>query len=262
MDEGQGEPILMLHGNPTWSYYYRNLIKEFKATHRVIAPDHMGSGASKRPKNWSYTLDGHIKNIESLVEHLDLKNITLVVHDWGGAIGFGFATRNPSLVKRIVILNTAAFYSSDVPKRIKFLRTPVIGPFLIKRLNLFAWPATFMATAKGMSSEVKKGYLWPASSFDQRIGVNGFVQDIPISKEHPSYSTLIDIEAKLGELDCPKLIVWGGKDFCFHDKFFYRWLDFYPTARYRYIREAGHYVLEDAKEEVIAEITNFLETNP
>ena len=262
VDEGQGEPILMLHGNPTWSFYYRNLIAEFKDTNRVIAPDHIGSGASKRPKNWVYSLENHIHNVEKLVEHLDLKNITLVVHDWGGAIGFGLATRHPELIKRIVILNTAAFYTPDVPKRIKMLRIPVLGEFLIRRMNMFAWPATFMATSKGLSNSAKKGYLWPVKDYDQRIGVSRFVQDIPTTPLHPTYKTLNEIEEKLDELDCPKLIVWGGKDFCFHDDLFYRWLKIYPEARYRYINEAGHFVLEDAKEEVIAEISNFLETNP
>jgi cis-3-alkyl-4-acyloxetan-2-one decarboxylase len=259
VDEGEGDPILMLHGNPTWSYYYRNLINEFKSNHRVVVPDHIGSGASKRPKKWSYDLDGHITNVENLVEHLQLKNITLVVHDWGGAIGFGFATRHPELIKRIVILNTAAFHTPDVPKRIKMLRTPVIGEFLMRRMNMFAWPATFMATEKGLSEDVKKGYLWPVQNYDQRIGVSRFVQDIPIASSHRSYGTLKSIEENLETLDCPKLILWGGKDFCFHDDFFNRWLEIYPDARFRYMNDAGHYVIEDAKEECIAEISKFLE---
>ena len=262
VDEGVGDPILMLHGNPTWSYYYRNLIKEFSQSNRVIAPDHIGSGASKRPKNWEYSLAGHIENIERLIESLELKNITLVVHDWGGAIGFGVATRNPSNIKRIVILNTAAFHSFDVPKRIKLLKTPLIGEFLIRRLNMFSWPATSMATAKGMNSEIKNGYLWPTQSYDQRIGVAKFVADIPLRKSHKSFQTLKAIEGKLDTVTCPKLIIWGGKDFCFHDDFFHKWLSIYPEARYRYINHAGHYVLEDAKEESIAEIANFLETSP
>lgn len=262
VDEGVGEPMLMLHGNPTWSYYYRNLVNEFKTSHRVVVPDHIGSGASKRPKKWDYTLDGHIKNVEKLVDHLELKNITLVVHDWGGAIGFGFATRRPELIKRIVILNTAAFYTPDVPKRIKMLKTPILGDFLIRRFNMFAWPATFMASAKGLNPDVKKGYLWPNQTYDQRIGVSRFVQDIPSGPSHPTYKTIKEIEDKLEMLDCPKLIVWGGQDFCFHDDFFDKWREIYPEARFRYITEAGHYVLEDAKEEVIAEISNFLETNP
>lgn len=260
VDEGEGEPMLMLHGNPTWSFYYRHLIEEFKTSNRVVVPDHIGSGASQRPKKWDYRLEGHIENIEALVEHLGLKDITLVVHDWGGAIGFGFAVRHPELIKRIVILNTAAFFSSDVPKRIKMLKAPVIGDFMIRRLNLFAWPATFMASAKPLHPDVKKGYLWPNKTYDQRIGVSKFVQDIPTTEAHPSFKTLKGIEARLHVLDCPKLLVWGGKDFCFHDDFFERWLKIYPHARYRYINEAGHYVLEDAKEEVIAEISSFMET--
>lgn len=262
VDEGPldaDESMLMVHGNPTWSFYFRRLISHFSKTVRVVAPDHIGSGASKRPKGWNYQLKGHIDHLEALVDELELKNVTLVVHDWGGAIGFGLAVRRPELFKRIVILNTAAFYLSNIPKRIQMLKTPWLGEVLIRRLNLFAWPATFMASEKPLPNEVKKGYLWPNKNYDQRIGVSGFVKDIPMSKSHPTYQTLVDIESKLHLLNCPKLIVWGGKDFCFDDKFFEKWMKIYPHSKYRYIAEAGHYVLEDAPEEVLSEIANFME---
>ena len=130
----------MIHGNPTWSFTYRNLIKSLKESHRTIAVDHIGCGLSDKPQNYAYRLQDHIENLESLVNSLKLTNITLIVHDWGGAIGFGLATRNPHLIKRVVILNTAAFESDQIPRRINFCRLPFIGERLIRHFNAFVLP--------------------------------------------------------------------------------------------------------------------------
>ena len=125
VDEGSGEVILMLHGNPTWSFFYRNLAKHFKANYRVVVPDHIGCGLSTKPQDYEYTLENHIKNTLSLISKLGLKDITLVVHDWGGAIGMGVATAHPELIKKMVVMNTAAFRSLEIPMRINILRNPV-----------------------------------------------------------------------------------------------------------------------------------------
>ena len=120
LDEGQGETLLMLHGNPTWSFYYRNLILDLKKTYRCVVPDHMGMGKSDKPQNYPYTLSQHIDNLVALVSELSLKDITLVVHDWGGAIGMGFAVRYPEKVKRLILFNTAAFLSKKIPIQLRF----------------------------------------------------------------------------------------------------------------------------------------------
>ena len=112
IDEGEGEVLLMLHGNPTWSFYYRNLIQSFQKKYRCIAPDHIGCGLSDKPQDYNYTLSTHIDNLEQLVNSLGLKDITLVMHDWGGSIGMGLAVRQPKLIKRLIIFNTAAFLST------------------------------------------------------------------------------------------------------------------------------------------------------
>lgn len=259
IDEGEGEPIVMLHGNPTWSFYYRELIRNFSKNYRVIAPDHIGSGLSEKPEEWSYRLEDHIQNIIRLVERLSLKNITLVVHDWGGAIGLGFATRRPELVKRLVILNTGAFYLPDIPKRIKFCRLPIVGKWFVRQLNGFAWPATWMATAKGLPPLVKQGYLYPYNNYANRVGVSAFVRDIPLEPHHPTLNTILKIEKDLASLKIPTLILWGAKDFCFHKAFFDRWTEIYPEAKTVWIEDAGHYILEDARDQVIQEITQFLD---
>lgn len=258
VDEGSGDPILMVHGNPTWSFYYRNLTKEFSTTNRVIVPDHIGCGLSDKPQDWDYILENHICNLEKLVLKLELKNIVLVVHDWGGAIGFGLLERHPELVKKIVILNTAAYTSEYIAPQINICRTPFFGEEVIRRFNAFAGPATFMAVTKKLDKDVKKGFLFPYNNYKNRIATAKFVTDIPMSKSHRSFETLDKIEKSLSQHKCPKLILWGRKDFCFNDYFLNKWQQIYPEANVKIFEDAGHYVIEDAKEEVIGEMRQFI----
>lgn len=259
VDEGSKDSpvMLMLHGNPTWSFYYRNLVKEFSKNYRVIVPDHMGCGFSSKPQDGDYTLKNHIDHVEKLIKYLGVSDFNLIVHDWGGAIGFGLATRMPEKVKSAVILNTAAFLSENIPGRIAICRMPVFGEWLVRGLNGFAWPATFMTTTKPLSTEIKKAYLYPYDNYKNRVAISRFVQDIPMEKDHPSYQTLGDIESKLSNIKCPKFIIWGGKDFCFNDHFYNKWKEIYPDAKVMYLDNAGHYVLEDAKEKVIDQLKSF-----
>ncbi len=258
VDEGEGEPVLMLHGNPTWSFYFRNMISELKKTHRAIAVDHIGSGLSSKPQDYSYLLEDHIRNLNRLVEHLNLKKITLLVHDWGGAIGLGWAVRNLERIKKIIITNTAAFPSQDIPKRIAILKTPFLGEKAIRSLNLFAWPATFMATSKGLSPAVKKGLLAPYTSPKDRVGIAKFVKDIPLNLTHPSYKSLESIGKQLQNVCCPILILWGMKDFCFHEKFLKKWISIYPHAKVEKFAQAGHYLFEDEPKATLSQIQQFL----
>lgn len=258
VDEGQGQPILMLHGNPTWSFYYRNLIKTFSPNFRTVVPDHIGCGLSDKPQDYDYSLETHIQNAYKLIKFLDLKDIILVVHDWGGAIGMGLVTRYPELFSRIVILNTAAYPSEHIPQRINLLRQGKMGEWLTRKLNLFAWPATFMTTHKPLPRMIKEGYLLPYNSWESRVAVARFVQDIPMEKDHKTFKTLSEIERKLPSLKHPKLILWGGKDFCFNRHFFEKWLEIYPDASAHWYAKAGHYVLEDALEDVSLKIWEFI----
>jgi len=257
IDEGQGQAMLMLHGNPTWSFYYRNLVRTFSPHFRTIVPDHLGCGLSDKPQDYEYTLENHIQNTYQLIRFLDLKKIILIVHDWGGAIGFGLATRYPELFDKIIILNTAAYPDIHIPRRINLLRQGKFGEFLTRAFNLFAWPATFMTTERKLPRAIKKGYLLPYNSWDNRIAVSRFVQDIPMEKEHPTYKTLSDIESRLKTLPQNKLILWGGKDFCFNQHFFERWVSIYPEAEAHWYAKAGHYVLEDAFDDVSKRIWDF-----
>lgn len=263
LDEGEGPVVVLVHGNPTWSYYYRNLVRTLREDHRVIVPDHIGCGLSDKPQNYNYTLSQHISNLCSLLSHLEITKYSLVVHDWGGAIGMGCAVKHPDQLERIVILNSGAFRSSRIPLRISVCRWPLIGPLLVRGVNGFAWPATFMAVTKPLSPKVKEGYLHPYNSWANRVAVSAFVQDIPMTPTHRSYDTLVEVENGLqgiADAEIPMLILWGGNDFCFNRHFYEEWLERFPAASHHYFDDGGHYILEDEADVVIPEISNFLRT--
>ena len=257
----RADPLVMLHGNPTWSFYYRALITEFRKTHRVVAPDHMGCGFSDKPQAYAYTLDQHIRNLEALLDHLKLERMTLFLHDWGGPIGMGYAERHPERVKRFVIFNTAAFPASRIPFRIAICKLPVFGAVAIRGFNAFAGLALTMASAhrERMTPAVKAGYLAPYDSFAHRIAILKFVQDIPMRPTHPTYKLVDEIERGLVVFkDHPMLIIWGEQDWCFTTRFLAMWQARFPNAEVRRVPDAGHYVVEDAHERIIPWVHEFL----
>ena len=260
LDEGEGPPILMLHGNPTWSFFYRNVILQLRDSCRCIVPDHVGCGFSDKPQEYSYTLATHIKNLEALVEEAKIDQpMDLIVHDWGGAIGMGYATAHPERIRRIVILNTAAWFSTRVPLRIQICRIPVFGALAVRGLNGFAGCATFMTTVKPLPSEIKAGFLAPYDSWANRIAVHRFVQDIPMHEGVESYALIRSIEEKLPLLkDKPMLIQWGEKDWCFDMTYYQGWRERFPEAEAHSYPQAGHYLLEDAGAEITGAIQSFL----
>ena len=161
VDEGKGPPVVLLHGNPSWSYFYRRMIAGLSSNCRCIAPDHLGCGYSDKPQNYSYLLRDHINNLESLLDQLGVEKCTLIMHDWGGAIGMGWAVRHPDRVERLVVMNTAAFRSRRIPLRIAVCRWPLIGPLLVRGFNAFAGAAVHMAVTRKMAPEVAAGFLLP-----------------------------------------------------------------------------------------------------
>lgn len=266
LDEGEGPVIVMVHGNPTWSYYYRNLVRLLCRNHRVIALDHLGCGLSDKPQEYScYTLRRHIDNLEALLNALGIVSFSLVVHDWGGAIGMGLATRYPERLEKIVVLNTAAFRSTRIPLRIRICGWPLIGSFLVRACNGFAWPATFMAVVRPLKKEIAAAYLAPYDSWRNRIAVAAFVRDIPLGPGHVSYAELENIEhglAALRNAKVPMLILWGGRDFCFDRVFYEEWLRRFPEAERHYFADGGHYILEDKFLEVAPLVSRFFTDEP
>lgn len=251
--------ILAVHGNPTWSFYWRKLVARFSDRYRVIVPDHIGCGLSEKPQHWLYQLVDHIRNLQYLIEILDLKAINLVVHDWGGAIGFGVATEIPERFSRLVVTNTAAFRSKDIPLSIAACRIPGFGALAVRGLNGFARAALVRAVEKPLSDEAREGLLFPYGSWHDRIATLRFVEDIPLAEGHPSYARLDQLEGRLAALaKKPMLIVWGMKDFCFTPKFLARWEEYYPAAKVLRLDDVGHYVMEDAPERALDAMDEFI----
>ena len=248
VDEGKGDVIVMVHGNPTWSFYYRKLIALLSKNHRVIAIDHLGCGLSDKPQGYDYCLQNHIDNLDSLLKSLGVTNFSLCVHDWGGAIGMGVAAKNPDALTRALVLNTAAFRFPLIPARISICRLPFIGPLLVRGLNAFAGAAVSMAVSKKLDKKVAAAYVAPYDSWKNRVAVSAFVKDIPLVQEDSSYDALVKVEKgieKLQEKKLPMLICWGAKDFCFHKDFYDEWCRRFPGAETHYFNDGGHYILED-----------------
>lgn len=261
LDEGSGPAVLLVHGNPTWSYYYRNLIPLLSKKFRVIAPDHLGCGFSDKPKRYEYKLENHIANLDVLLDHLGVASVSMVVHDWGGAIGLGLIEQSSRKLEKLVILNTAAYRSPRMPFRIRVCRWPVIGKILVQGLNGFAGAAISMAVAKKMDKRVAGGYLKPYDNWNNRRAIYEFVKDIPMHPGHQSYPRLLRIEDSLDSLrekQTPVTILWGGKDFCFNDHFYDQWRHRLPDAEYRRFADWGHYILEDGHGQIEAIIEEFL----
>jgi haloalkane dehalogenase len=266
VDEGPRDaPVLVcLHGNPTWSFYWRALVRsQVAAGMRVIAPDHMGCGMSDRPQAWPYRLADHIANVERLLDHAGVTRFSLAVHDWGGAIGMGVATERPDAVEKLVVTNTAAFRSSDIPPSIASVRIPVFGRIAVLRFNAFAGAATFRAVERKLTPDAKAGLLAPYSNPHDRIATLRFVEDIPMKPAHPSYARLARIEERLSLLAAkPMLILWGDADFCFTPKFRARWQQLFPNATVHAWKDVGHYVMEDAPDRVLPLVRDFLGAGP
>ena len=262
VDEGQGEPILMVHGNPTWSFYYGELVNAFSPNHRVVVPDHIGCGLSDKPQSYDYLLRQHIDNLERLVLELDLRDITLVVHDWGGPIGLGVAVRHHDRFSRLVITNTAAFTSKHMPWLLHLCRIPWLGALLIRGLNAFAGlcPVLAVADRSRITPDIRKGYLYPYDSWANRIATHRFVQDIPMDPTHPSWPALLTLEKDLPCLaDLPVQIFWGEKDWVFTPRYISRFQEYFPDAQVHRFSEAGHLVVEEAFERIIPRMRDFLE---
>ena len=252
--EGEGAPVVMVHGNPTWSFMFRDVIRAVaKNGQQAIAVDLIGCGLSDKPQDWPYRLDGHIRNLEQLInDELKLPKVSLILHDWGGPIGMGYAVRHPEKIDRITLMNTAAYISTDVPKSIYLALCPFLGALLVRGFNLLINVALRKAPAKPLPKDVRDGYRFPYQNWHDRIAVQRFPQDLPLKPQHPSYQTLLDIENKLPILTEKRItLIWGEKDFCFPVKFLRRWQSIFPKARTFTFPNASHFLLEDAKDQIL-----------
>lgn len=268
LDEGSGDPVVMVHGNPSWSFYYRNLVTSLSRSHRCIVPDHIGCGLSDKPSDdtYSYTLAQRVDDLTLLLEEAGVRErVTLVVHDWGGMIGMAWANRHPERIARLVILNTAAFplpEQMSLPFTLRLTRTP-LGSLLVRGLNAFSAGAARMCFERPTTQEIRRAYQAPYDSWANRIATLRFVQDIPLSPSDPGYQIVSEVEQGLSQFaETPTLLCWGAKDFVFNDGFYARWRELMPHAEFHYFEDCGHYVLEDAREEIDELTRDFFDRHP
>ncbi len=270
LDEGHGAPVLMVHGNPTWSFYFRALVQALRPAHRCVVPDHIGCGLSAKPtaSAYGYRLDDRVDDLERLCAHLGLeRGVTLVVHDWGGMIGLAWALRDIRRVARLVILNTAGFFppgGKPVPLRLRLIRDlPALAEPAVLGLNLFARAAVWMAPRRRLSPAVRRGLLAPYDRPAHRLATLRFVQDIPLTSADPSYATVRRVQDNLWRLArLPILICWGRHDFVFDGDYLDEWRRRFPAAQVRVFDGAGHYLLEDQPQAVARQVRAFLQRPP
>ncbi len=256
----------MLHGNPTWSFYYRNLVLALRETHRCIVPDHMGCGLSDKPplSEYPYRLENRLEDLAALISHLELDQpLSLVMHDWGGMIGMAWAVEHPHQIERLVIMNTAAFplpAEKRLPAALALARDSKLGAWLVLHCNAFAASAARVGFKQPVSRQVRKAYAAPYDSPANRIATLRFVQDIPLREQDPGFDILLNTTEHLSRFsDSPCLIAWGEKDFVFDRAFLTKWLEIYPQAEVHRFADYGHYILEDGGPALIETIRQFID---
>ncbi len=270
LDEGRGQPIILVHGNPTWSFFFRNLILELRSSYRVIAVDHIGCGLSDKPadRDYDYSLKSRVDDLDALLDHLQLgEGLTFGLHDWGGMIGAACALRRTSQVTRMILFNTAAFLlptGKRLPLRLWLVRnlTPLATP-LVRGLNAFSYFATHLACVKPLPADVAAAYRAPYNTWASSLATLRFVQDIPLRPGDRSYELARWVDDHLDRLrDVPMLICWGGRDFVFDERMLAEWRRRFPQATVHTFEDAGHYVLEDAGELICPLVRTFLDQHP
>jgi len=270
VDEGRGDPIVMVHGNPTWSFYFRQLIKTLSTHCRTIVPDHIGCGLSDKPDAHSYDfgLKNRVDDLDFLLNQLGVKNnITFILHDWGGMIGMAYAVRHPEQVRRLVILNTFAFLPPAdyrIPWVAYFIRhAGSLASLAVLGLNLFSIAALYLNSRQGLAGDVKKGLTAPYNCWNHRIAVLRFVQDIPLNPKDASYQLAKSVDHNLASFaGTPMLVCWGEHDFVFNHQFLKEWQNRFPKAEVHRFSDAGHYILEDVPDKIVPLVREFLQKHP
>jgi cis-3-alkyl-4-acyloxetan-2-one decarboxylase len=271
LDEGDpaDDVVVMLHGNPSWSYYWRHLVLGLRDGYRCIVPDHIGMGLSDKPADadYGYTLRNRVQDLDRLLDSLGLQDgVTLAVHDWGGMIGFGWALKHADRVKRLVITNTAAFplpAARTLPWQLALGRDWKLGEWLIRGFNAFAAGAASQGVVRPLEPDVRRALLAPYDSWRARIATSRFVQDIPLQHGDRAWDLVDDAGRRLaGFADRPAFIGWGLRDFVFDRHFLAGFEQAFPRAEKQVYADAGHYVLEDRHEVLVPRIRDFLDRTP
>ncbi len=259
VDEGEGRPVVFVHGNPAWSFLYRRPIAELRGSHRCIAPDHLGFGLSDKPRDWSYLPEHHAENFARLMDSLDLRDVTLVVGDWGGPIGLSWAIANPERVRSLAITNTWCW---PVHRDLHFVGFSgfmggPIGRALVRRRNFFATSVMKKAfgDATRLTPEIHGQYLAPLAEPREREGTWVFPRQIVRSR--PWLAELAAGLPRLAER-VDVMLLWGMRDIAFREKELARWEGLFPKSRTLRFPDGGHYLPEEHPEQFCRELKTFL----
>ena len=258
VDVGAGPPIVFVHGNPSWSFEFRHLIRAFSPSYRCIAVDHLGFGLSEKPTSFSYLPEEHARNLERLLESLDLREATLVVYDWGGPIGLSYALDHPDRIRNLVISNTWMWSVNRVLRFIlfsSFVGGP-IGRYRIRKSNYFVrsvMPSAFGDPAR-LSASAHAQYLNALATPEDRQGCATFPHQILASSRW-----LGGLWGRRDRLAGKRvLLAWGMKDVGFGKKELGRWMELFPGANVVRYPDGGHYLAEEKPDELIAALRGFL----
>lgn len=257
VDEGEGAVVVLVHGTPVWSFLYRDLIRELSHDHRVIAVDHLGFGLSDKPADAGYRPEDHARRLELLIEQLAVRDITLVVHDFGGPIGLSYATRHPDHVRALVLFNTWlwSLEGTQAEKISRFMAGP-IGRFLYTRLNFS--PKVLVKGMFGekhkLTREVHRHYIDAFPTAAERLAPWTLAKELIGSGDW--YANLWALRDRFA--DKPALVLWGMKDPAFTVDVLHRWKSTLTNARFVELAQAGHFVQEEEPAAVAREVRAFL----
>lgn len=272
VDEGprDGKPVIMVHGNPTWGYLYRNFIPSLVAAgYRCIVPDHLGFGRSDKPNQAElYQVPRHGERLDALLESLDLHEATLVSQDWGGAIGFYWATRHPDRIAALCILNTMAHRPPGkvkLPLPLHLFRAPGVGEAMVKGAHMFVRGFLFNAGImhkERITKDVRAAYTAPHPTYSSRTSILVFPREIPSDSTGRVADFLGEVEEGLQRLkDKPTMIAWAMKDIAFLPEYLDElWLPVFPNADVLRLPDAGHYLQEDAHERIVPKLVTHLDS--
>lgn len=250
--------VVLLHGNPTWSFYYRNLIKSLIPNYRVIAPDMLGCGLSGKTDR-TFSARDRMDHLEEVFKALKIERYSLVLHDWGGPIATGFAVRNPDKIDSITYLNTTLTEIDSLPWIIRSAAIPGVGRVITQLTTRFLKLTTEFGVVGTLPARIKKGYMYPYNNIASRKAIWDFVADIPFTEKHKTFTTLNELATKLPSLaNVPIKIIWGLKDPCFHKEMLSKVSSHFPHAEVHEFADASHLVLEDKSEESVELISDFL----
>lgn len=268
VDEGRGEPIVLMHGDPTWGYLYRYFIPPFSSNMRCIVPDCIGMGKSESPADVGpLRLRDHVSNLESLLLSLDLRELTLMLHDWGGPVGLGYAIRHPDRIKRLILMNTWAFArwpGDTLPRLLTLIRSKRGEKFVLEKNGYLETVISDIAqTSRGNPESLKEAYHAPFPTPDSRRPLLWWTRDISVDEGDSSFEEFHRIENSLTSFrEVPILLLWGMKDQVVPPSVLLRWQNIYPGAETHMLADAGHFLQEDAPYELIELVSRFIDKHP